>query len=341
MRVNRIPRIIAVMVLAGGLALTGCSKDTEKNEEEPVGPLDKYLQALWGNEEFDEEKYKKEEAERQEFIAKCMSEQGWEYIPVPYQDGGVVIGDDGDGDEGPAYGTLEFAQKYGYGAVNWPGQDETEEPEAPMPEEEYVDPNQDYVMSLTEKEQSAYYEALYGKWDEFQELDPDGNPIEPSYDPSQMGCYGKSEAEINGDQVWNDPDYEELMNSMSEDLYPTSENNDEMRTLESEWATCMTGKGYAFSTRQEAQQYIWDKVSAPYDNHDWEAQPDGPDEAAVNAAREAVQEEEIKQAVDDFTCADDIKYDDKMQEIYFANQQKFVDEHKTQLEALVAKYGKN
>lgn len=331
MRVNRIPRTIAAAVLAGGLVLSGCSNDTAAEEPE-LGPLDEYLQVLWDGEEWTEERYKQEEEQRQEFIAQCMTEQGWEYIPVPYQ-GGFFTSDEAE-EEGPAWGTLEFAKQYGYGIVSWPGDDEIEEPTDPG--EQYVDPNDDYVNSLSESEQMAYYEALHGDQSafEYEELDEDGNPIEPEIDWNEMGCYGKAQGETMGEQPYDDPEFQafERMN----EVWATWENNDEMAALESEWASCMSGKGYSFANHDEAMNHIYDLSNQMWEDIDWEANPEGPSQET----QDQFQAQEIEQAVADFECSEEVDYSDRQQEISFALQQKFLDENRAELDAMVAKYGK-
>ena len=64
--------------------------------------------------------------------------------------------DDAD-DDMPEWDSLEFAEQYGYGA--------TTSQDMPMnqgADEEWVDPNADYVATMSETEQQAFYEALYG-----------------------------------------------------------------------------------------------------------------------------------------------------------------------------------
>lgn len=334
MRVNTIPRTIAAVALTSAIALTGCSGKTEPTpEEEAMGPLDKYFQVFWGDEEWDEETAKQEEAARQELIAQCMTDLGWEYIPVPWQEGGYVTYDSEE-EEGPMWGTLEFAKQYGYGIVSWPGQDEepTEEPTGG----EWVDPNQEYVDSLSESEQEAYWIDLYGNWDGWgEELDEDGNPIEPDIDWSQMGCDGKARADQQGEQPYEDPEFTELFERMNE-VYATWENNSDMAALEQEWASCMSGKGFTFASRDEAMNDMYEQSNKLWENVDWEKQPDGPAQADLDA----FQKIEIEQATVDFQCAEDINYNDRQQEINFALQQKFVDENRAELDALVAKHGK-
>lgn len=337
MRVKTISRTIAAVVLTGALALTGCSKEssgtgTEGNKsaapEEELGPLDKYFQAMWAEEEGNEETYKQQEAERQEFIAKCMTDLGWDYIPVPWQEGSFQVSEPGE-EEGPAWGTLEFAKQYGYGIVSWPGSDAepTEEPTY-----DYVDPNEDYVNSLSEAEREAYYIDLHGDWSDMGmegDLDEDGNPIDqPDINFAEMGCDGKAYNQQQGnEQPDQDPEFKELFERMST-VWDTTGNSD-IAAVEQEWSSCMSGKGFTFATREEATNAMYEKSNGLWG-----------EEAPAQADLDAFQEAEIAQATADYQCAEDVKYEKRFQEINFALQQKFVDENRAQLDALVAKYGK-
>ncbi|MDF1488494.1 hypothetical protein [Tessaracoccus caeni] len=336
MRVNRFPRVLVAAVMAGGLVLTGCSKDDGKVDPEAMGPLQEYLQVIWGSEEWTADRAKQEHVQREELIAKCMSEQGWEYKPQPWQDSWYQSSDD-LAEDGPQWGTIEFAKEYGYGAVKSPWNTDEEVIEDPVEDpEQYVDVNEEYVMSLPESQRDAYYEALHGKWEEYEELDPDGNPIEPSYDPSKQGCWGKAYAEEQGEQPWEDPEFKELMERMETEVWGIyGSDSGEMAEVNSEWATCMSGKGYAFTSRNEPSDQIYEKLNKIYED---QGTQENPNEAEIKERQDALHAEEVKLATDDFTCADEVKYDKRAQEIQFAAEQKFVDENKSALEAMKAKY---
>lgn len=177
---------------AATLALAGCSQAGSQSgtEEAETGPLDEYLAFLWEGEEWTEERYEAENLEREELIAECMKKEGFEYTPNP-DSGGWVAADD-VGDE-PEWGSLEFAETYGYGIIDWPGADALLEEPA-----DYVDPNQDYVESLSVSEQDAYYATLYGEPEEVTE-GADSEDASEAYSWEENGCYGWADHQMNGD----------------------------------------------------------------------------------------------------------------------------------------------
>lgn len=98
---------------------------------------------FWGADQ-DEESMQLEEDERmramEEAVAACMAEQGFEYIPVDHSTRTVVVHDDEEED----IESVEWAQQYWYGVTTEPWADE-----APSVEEEWVDPNEDYVNAMS------------------------------------------------------------------------------------------------------------------------------------------------------------------------------------------------
>ena len=320
--------------LIGALALSGCSNDGKKGSdasEDSMGPLYDYFTTLYGNQEWNQEEYDAQQLKIQELIAECMVKEGFEYTPDT-NNGGVVIDSEGDG---PEWGSLEFAEQYGYGMMSWPGQDQINEQQ-----EEYVDPNADYVNSLSESEQNAYYETLYGPGvpEEEMEMNEDGS-YSYEYDWTKAGCQGQADNEVNGEQsgedAWNDPEFEDLFTAMN-DVYTDTENSPEAAALNKEWSECMADAGYPdIPSRDEASVLLSQEQNQLYSQGEGEEWVE-PDPALVDE----FQKKEIAQAVADWKCADSIDYQTRYQKIDFEIQQKFVDEHKDQLEALVAKYGK-
>ena len=61
----------------------------------------------------------------------------------------------------------------------------------------------------------------------------------------------------------------------------------------------------------------------------------------VEPSAEAIEElraQEIATATADWKCADEVNYAEVQQKVDFAAQQKFLDEHKAELDAMLAKY---
>ena len=333
-----LPALITVSLLA----LAGCSGgDSKKSSEPEEGPLTKYMSALYGSQEQDQEFYDKINEKREELIAECMADEGFEYQPNT-QNGGMASFDDEEID----WGSREYAEQYGYGFTDFPGRAEME---AEGEGEEYVDPNQDYIESLSESEQQAFYEALSGP----QPTEEDMAAMEDDtfeWDWSKMGCSGVADHETQemygpGMAAMEDPEFAELFESMEavwagiynyEDPAATSP-NDDVAKLDREWSECMADAGYTDLTNpMHAQNVFMEESNSLYelpegeDPEKWE----GPSEKQMSE----IKKREIEMAVTDWECKDKLGYDDKVQQITFDLEQKFVDEHKAELDALIAKY---
>lgn len=320
--------VVAAMLLSG---CTGGTSDASP-EDEAVGPLQEYLSALYDENEFTQEKLDEQNAKSEALIAECMTKEGFEYQPST-NSGSVMYSSDTDGDE-PEWGSLEFAEQYGYGITSWPGDDEAEEDV-----EEYVDPNGTYLESLSGSEREAFYETLYGPQDE-SALDEDGSY---EYDWKTAGCQGAAQHELQDAQggsqaAYEDPQFAELfeaMNAVYEPFYSEEANAPEVADLDQQWASCMADRGIdEFTSPNTAAQEVSEESNALYSGggEDEYSEPDQEQLAAFK-------KREIEVAVGDATCKKQVDYDQKLQKLTFAAEQEFIDEHRSELDALVAQYG--
>ena len=297
-----------MLLLAGCAGPAGGDKlDAEKS------PLSEYFSALYGDQ--DEDAWAKQQEEVEELVAACMSDEGFEYIPVPQGQFSSPT------DDGPEWGTKEFAELNGYGMQ----QSEEEMEEMEQQGEEYVDPNQDYVETLSESEQTAFYEVLYGAPSEDM-----GNSDEPmEYDWTTAGCYGAAQHEVQGEQPYDDDRYKSLfedMNGMYEDLQKTPE----IKKADADWADCMADAGEpGFKTKQDAIMEIQDAL-----NEVWEANPTGELDQKEELAE--LRERELELAVTDFECAEKVDYEQRSLAGQFELEKKLIKEHKKQLDQIVA-----
>lgn len=333
--------LISVAAVAA-LVLTGCTggDGTPTADDWANSPLNRYLSASWGgelSEEEQERQFAEQQRQSEEIIAECMSEQGFEYNPVDYS-GGIFYS--GDGEEWNPE-SREWVAQWGYGAVNWPGKQEMEE--APMPDEEWVDPNQDYVESLSESEQAAYYEALYGPQPTEEELNEDGSY---EWNWENAGCQGVAQNEIYGSQdLWNDDEFADLFAAM-ERLWQDIENDPRNVELDAAWSSCMADAGYSGFTKQyDAQQSIYDEMNALWENGpEWdESLPEEEMNRIWEEYDKQVQEEmapiaerEIALALADLDCREETDYRAQKLEIQFEIEEQFVNDHKAELEAFKA-----
>ncbi len=341
-------RLALVTVSAVALLLAGCSGGGGNDgkgggssafEWEP-GPLDEYQSRIYGYSlDADEQSQEEMQAESdkqnrrvEELVAACMQEQGFDYQPNVGNSGTVFTGDDLDVE----WGTREFAEKYGYGISTdpWGSQD------VPVEEgEEYVDPNQEYVESMSESEAEAYNEALWGPPQDYVEGE---EPQE--YDWTQGGCYGSAQHEVYEGGVELD-EFSAIEDEIGK-FYETVQSDPRMADLHAKWGSCMADAGYdGMTNAYESQQPLYDEwnelqgwddpeYQEQMESWDWEANPDGPpaptpDEAAVKAFTE----KEIAMAVADFDCQDKTNFQEESMKIDHDLQQQFVDEHADELEA--------
>ncbi len=240
---------------AGALALssvlllaTGCGK---AEEEAATNPLD----AIFG-EQLSPAEDRARQLEIEEATAQCMKDLGWEYVPVDWS---AQVNDQQPPEQ---WGTPEFGKKYGYGIVyqyetyELPNLDENGNWTENVDEgTQFVDPNADYVSSLTPEENERYYADLYGEQIEVAPTTDDvpaATVVET--DPENAGCNTKAYEEVYGDQPWDDQEFNDRMQQVYEDL----ENDPRILDAEELWGECMYDKNadYDFYEQEETYQYM-------------------------------------------------------------------------------------
>lgn len=344
-RTSARPRIRTARALVLGTALVvgvaGCGAGDDKGsspEESPMGALDKMFEEAYG--EWDEEASNAKQMQIEELQAECMAEEGFEYIPVDWaamNGGSAAIAVEEDD---IPWGTLEFAEQWGYGITTNPWED-SEEPIDPPTDGGYEDPNMEIVNAMSETEQQAYYAALYGEQSQ-EPIDSEGEYVQPSWE--EMGCSGYAQHEVYGDSAFGggDDPFAELMDEMNR-MYEDIQSDDRILETESEWASCMADAGHPNLAKVgDAEQTIYEQVD-PIWNDAYSDMPPDATEEDYRAVEESIQErlaeitpEEIALAVDDFTCREDVGYDDAYTEVNLDMQQQFYDTHKAELEEWIA-----
>ena len=308
---------LAFVGLALAVGMSGCALIPGADSElDPLdSPLSSYLngQAEMSEEEM-QEHFAEQQAEIEELVAACMSDEGFEYIPVDQsQFGGMSFSaDEWKTDD------REWVEEYGYGAVNFPGRDTPVEPD-----QEFVDPNQDYVTSLSESEQAAYYKTLYGPQPTEEELNQEGGF---EYDPLNAGCYGTAQLEVQGSDPYSAEEHQPVMDALNE-FYMNVQNDPALAELNAAWSSCMADAGFSgFATQPDAQNSIYDDINAYYESQT-EPVEDDPELAAIG-------ERELELALADLECREQTDYHQESLRIQFELEEQFVQEHKAELEAL-------
>lgn len=319
------------MVLIG--LLSGCSAfgtdPSASGNAKPASPLDPYYAAFYP--QPDDAAQKAADAAVQDAVATCMNEQGFEYKPD--LSSSTTFTSDSLGVE---WGSEAFAKTYGYGiSTDISGA-------TGAPSGEYVDPNQDYIDSLSRTEQRAYSDALWGA----PIVDPDGDADDPTaetgdgsnYDWHNAGCMGAAQhAHGLFADPSDDPEFTSLTGEMGS-LYEKGHTQPAVQAKEGEWSACLASAGFpGFEHKDDPSSRFSERMGELQKPRDGAADgsPAEPDPAALAA----LQEEEIATAVADFDCARDTGYADTLQLEQTKIEQAFVDENKDRLDALVARLG--
>ena len=316
----------AALGVALALTLTACGGESAPEDE--LGPLDQVFADVYGD--WDEDQGNAQQMRVEELVAECMAELGSEYTPVDYSQMGWSVGPD---DLDVEWGSREFAEKYGYGATTdpWGNEEMADEP----PDQQWVDPNQDYVMAMSETEQAAYYAALYG-----DQSPPEGDEEEWVYDWTQSGCQGKAQHEVyEAAPGLDDSEYQALMDEMSA-MWEGVMSDPRLTELNGRWSTCMAEAGHpGFAAVDDAQNSIYDRLNAIWETAYNDISPDAAEsewqavQESVEARMAEITPVEIELAIADFDCRAEVKYEAVYREVNADHQQRFYDAHKDELEA--------
>ncbi len=270
---------------------------------------------------------RRQEQRVQELVAQCMADQGFEYIPyVPNQD---------------AFGSFDeadYVSEFGFGLATQILIDESEM-ERRFEEEMAQDPNRAIVEAMNPQEQQAYDTALYG---EPPDIDPETMSEDEidayfqDYVPS--GCMAEAQNE-----VYNQGAAEEFFRQFGDALdeqFRSIESDPRIQGLEERWAACMKDKGYDVTKRTDPELSIVRRLEAIGVVTDLEVGPEGelmgygmeavePDDPRRSQIQ-AIADEEIALATASYECSKE--FADVYQEVQQEYEQKFIEQHRAELE---------
>lgn len=325
--------------LAVGLAavlLTGACSD-EQGSTEAAGPdlspaespLAIYLGSVWGG---DEDEFVTKLIAVEDRIAQCMAEQGFEYTALDKES--LTARSTSVGRSFEDRNTQEWVATNGYGL--------------PTGEEGAgTDPNAAYIETLSQASKAQYETALYGGWDL-----PEGLTVEEQMDwipPwEDRGCNGAAQHEVLAQFPEADPQFTDLMQAR-EELWARTYEDPAVAAADARWADCMADAGYpGFTTPDDAASSIADARSSAWNDAQSTLQNDVPydeenpsyAEVTIDPAAQAdLRELELATAMADFTCRQDTGYDDAVLKVQFELEEQFIEDHKSELDALIAEYG--
>lgn len=281
-------------------------------EDSPVNQLFAEFEAFTDLASEDSQRYYADLNRKiEEAVAVCMTEQGFDYTPSGADVGEILsLGADLSEDE--------YAAQYGYGIVAYVqiaglGTD--------------ADPNSAAVAEMSEAEQAAWNEALYG--DLFSATTTEEMA---TMSPEDMGCYGTAQTavveetpELGFITVMQNPEYAALMAQLAA-ISTEAAAEPEVVAAGEVWSECMAEADFPdLADPTAAQGAITTEA-----NELW-ATSEAPDAAAVDE----LQQREISMATADLTCQRDSDYRNTLLRAQFALEEEFITENQTQLDAMV------
>jgi len=312
-----------------------------------VSPLNEILNVVWGTNLSQEEQQRRIDEQairREELIAQCMNDAGFDYTPNPGNTT-VSIGDDGMWQPDDR----EWVTQWGYGAVRSPWNARWEAEEAARLDsgevETWTDPNQELWNTMSESELQAWQEALWGPpQDTLPEgiISDEGQILDMDAWNANRGCNGLAWAEIDADSAWSltqADEFRDLFEAMDQ-MHQTVGDDPALAALELEWSNCMADAGHPGFTRQfDAQNSIFNELNGLWDEVDWETwnwETQGSPNPSNHPAWAALQEREIELALTDLDCRESVDLRGRQEAIQFAAERQFIADHRAALDALVA-----
>ncbi len=175
--------------------------------------------------------FMQQEQQAQQLIAACMASEGFEYIPVvqPQSEVNSLLGMDDE----------ERASEIGFGITTLYGSEELF-----LAPEDWTDPNQAIIESMSESEREAYYDTLYAIGENtVTEIDPETGEEFEMVDGFGGGCLGEAYEE-----VWQADFQQEVMEALDLDsMYQRFLADPRIVAANQEWSECMSDKGYDYS----------------------------------------------------------------------------------------------
>jgi len=312
------------VILSCGILLTGCSVAAPENvnsvEAEPADsaptvrrefPLDEYTNAINFGNLSEAEREALEEAinvKREDFLAQCMNDAGFEYIPNP------TIMSGAEEFSGARLDDREWVTQWGWGLVNYPGRDN------PAPStSEVIDPNQNYYDGLSEAEELAWATAMYGVWDS------------ETGEAEQLGCRSLADQHFYEETIAVTEEFRPLLDSIRQVAYVWTL-SPEFEATHYDWGNCMADAGYVgLEHVSDAQTRFFEDYYNPFwDNWDWETS----DQPYHSPELAELQEHEIEMALADLDCREKVNFQARQDQARYDAEAQFVADNRSALEAL-------
>lgn len=317
-----LPAALIAAALVVALAACGGAANVDRAYDMWYSPLDEYLAPVWGlhlSQDEQQAAFDEWNLARQELIAQCMAQAGFDYILDLSSTQLVTFG--GEGLEWRPE-DRDWVEAWGYGLTRSPW----DEHQADFQEHVALpNPNWEMVQGWPEAKQDAFWYALSGApIDESTlPLDDDGNPIWPDGAWEQGGCEGWVQNElgshwgsgVNPEELRASDEFASLFAAI-DNIWLDMQNSPEIQVVNREWSQCMAGKGHPGLTERDDAFTL--AITLINQSHGLE------DRWAI----------EVAIALDDFDCREEVNWVQRQRDVRIALERQFIDDNHAALRAL-------
>ncbi|WP_166868496.1 hypothetical protein [Salinibacterium sp. ZJ70] len=306
-------RLAASLTAGAALAalLAGCTSGPGSAPAEEGSPLERMFEQIWGMDVAPEERerlWQLQAAETQEYVATCMQKQGFEYVPNVGEGFVEVRPEDWRPDD------RSWVSEYGYGIVKVPGGGDEH-----LASEPAVDPNADYLASLSESERAAYDDVLYGAL----QVDPG------DWQSDDAGCFGWAQRQLGTAptfDLWETAEWQALLEKTGE-LNRSVNEHPSIREVHDDWSACMADAGLVFERPADASEPIYEALDEYHASHS--------DPSSTDPELAAIAEREVELALADLDCRESTDFADRVRPIRYELEAAFVAEHQDEIDAVL------
>jgi len=310
-----LPFIVAACASADSGITDNYVSESSSTQE---SPLNEFLgDSVW-NDEVEFRRLAEElNVRREELVAQCMLAAGFTYLP-DLQANRWVIGN-AQLEDTTRSDNREWVMQYGFGIASG-------DRFISSAQRVGEDPNADYVASLTESEQLAYWLALDGPADNVLPENP--TPSDWADWRRSQGCWGVSQQQAQDESplfMQHNEEFAPLFDAIDQ-MHIMVSDNSEFAAIHTDWAGCMADNGHVgYSRRGEVIGEIIGFFTA------LDAQQLSEQEHASRLS--TLQDMEIELALADFDCRQSTQYDSRLADLQFRIESQFVADHRAALEA--------
>lgn len=325
---------LAVLLVTSVVALAGCSGPAAGGLMGSGSPLSRYLAGIpaagqegfpTGGSEAEQQAFTEQQLRQTEdLVAQCMAKVGFEYTPDTMRVVTVI----GEGDELWKPDERNWVAQYGYGLIQSPGQHLE-----PPPSQTATDPNATYLASLSDAEREAYNDALFGTG-----TPPTGDE-EYEYRWQDSGCRGWAEHEMDARSFWRSAEFQQLIDAIDR-FQQTWPLDPRIADIDADWVVCMDAAGHGgFSKQSDGEESIQTLIDSYYQNESADVSSEDVGTLADPAYAE-IADAEVSLALVDLTCRESTHYAQRRLEVQYALEEQFIADHKAELDAALAQFGR-